>query len=1230
MSDNIEKLPPLPPAILEAANNGKLAVFIGAGVSRLVGCLGWDELAKKLVEKCFKSSCKDGTRCISYKEKETLLNSNDHKKTISICRYILDKYGLLDEYNKELEKALTPDKTLLEKLDIYKELYGLHGLFITTNADEIFQNSFRNEQVDYKHFDSSRMENNKLYHIHGLISDRESLVFTIDRYIERYNEKGFVEFLRQLYEEYTVLFVGYGMNEFEQLDFVIRKAAEGNKNAVNRFILLPFYKGEDGIFDFEKNYYGSMGVQLIGYEKDINGYEQLYQVIQNWNKEINQLSTYLYNSLQKLEDAANNYSVDKVSGVMQIIKNDEPQRDHFFEELAFSANPFPWLSCLIEEGYFNPRKNPVPYEVKSSPVFYTVPVWTILKYLENVSIKNEESQIKEITEKIVIIIDSIIEYRDDNGQRVENFRTDAAVIRVFACLPKEYIKKQYIEFVRLAIESKWNIKLIDSEIGKLLLPKLIEKEAIERILDLLDILLDYKGGVTNFDENSPLVDSYWLEVALAEHKPAIAKLCGVEAAKKALDIMAKITKSNKIHFNNVWIPTIEDYSQNDFKDRYDCQLVYFIRDMMVLSKPEQTKGIIENLLLEDHPIFKRIALFTIDQHYDDLNGLFWDLTDNPLEKPGIKHELYELLKNNCKQFSVEQLKKVLDWIESKDYTVYSNHSLEQQSRYLAYKKKEWLTALGEAKDERVAEAYEKYNAIEPSEHPHPGLNTWLESYLEEERAPKIVVEISGKTNYEIAAYLKSFKPTGEWGDTTLYDVQDGFRKYITNNPDQFSMYLNPFLDISHNFQCSLFLGLSESWKTGKDYSLVEIFSFILAIIKSEKFWEEATEAGDSNNEVINEIVNFIKTGTRDDKHSFGIEFLSIVEEVLLILAKRTKSDITETEDIITTVLNSTKGNIFEAMVFYSLKHYRLHKSEKNASWVTSIRDDFTMRLDREIEPTIEFPTTIGRYLNYIYTLDKNWVIDNIDFIFPFDDAQRWKVAFTGYTFGMSQVNKDLYILLRDKGHYNNALTTTFSDKNTMERIVDQICVGYLEDWEKLENEDSLITELLNSGSINQIVEIVSFFWMHRKNVSDNIKNKIKPLWKSVLDKLVASESQYEYKRAISDIIKWVSLVDEIDEQVFGYLEKSVKYLEVNHNSPFLVEYLSEHVSSTPSKVGQIYLKILEEDIFPEYDKGKIQKIVETLYKKGEKEMAYRICNIYLLKGITFLNSLYEQYKELDR
>ena len=346
MKDNmIEKIPIVRKEIVDAVNNDKLAIFIGAGVSRIIGCMGWDQLAQNLVNTCFLTNKKDGSSCINFKEKDTLSQDNDHKKTITICRHILKQNGFENIFYDELEKSFKADEKLVKDQNIYDELWGLHGLNITTNADQHFDGKFNPLRIVYKDkdFNPLNIDRTKLYHIHGSILDKTSLIFTVREYIVRYNYPQFKEFLKEIFSNYVVLFVGYGMAEFELLDFLITKSDSNKGGELRHFILLPFYKGEENILEFEQYYYNSMGISVLGYEKDEKGYAQLYEVIKRWNSEIKQTSTYLYDSYQVIEDSANNYDKDTADRIFQIIKNDKPQEDYFFRKLTSSINPFPWL-----------------------------------------------------------------------------------------------------------------------------------------------------------------------------------------------------------------------------------------------------------------------------------------------------------------------------------------------------------------------------------------------------------------------------------------------------------------------------------------------------------------------------------------------------------------------------------------------------------------------------------------------------------------------------------------------------------------------------------------------------------------------------------------------------------------------------------------------------------------------------------------------------------------------
>jgi hypothetical protein len=493
----IHEIPELPKEIKEAVNNNRLAVFVGAGVSRLIGCIGWDQLAYNLVNRCFSTKKKDGSGLINFKEKETLIQEKDHKKTITKCYYLLKKNGSENIFYKELEKSLKADEDLVKSQNIYNELYRLRGLFITTNADEHFDNKFEPTQIVWREedFDPSKIDRTKLYHIHGSIKDKNSLVFTVPQYIKRYNNQTFKMFLEKIFSEFTVLFVGYGMAEFELLDFLITKYDPNKEKELKHFILLPFYKGEENILKIEQYYYNSMGIRVLPYAKDNKGYGQLYDVIKNWNNELNLVSTYLYDTYQEIQDAVNNYSEEKAERIFQIIKNDEPQRNYFFNKLSSSPNPFPWLKPLKEKGYFDPQNNPPPQEVSDSKGFFTIPYWNVLGYLENVAYKIKENPDIEVIETLLEIVNKIITYQDEKGERIENYRTDIVMIKIIFSLPINKITENHIEFIRLALTSKWD-NIIASEIGNTVLPKLLQEKAESLVLNLLDIILSYK----NYDD----------------------------------------------------------------------------------------------------------------------------------------------------------------------------------------------------------------------------------------------------------------------------------------------------------------------------------------------------------------------------------------------------------------------------------------------------------------------------------------------------------------------------------------------------------------------------------------------------------------------------------------------------------------------------------------------------------------------------------------------------------
>lgn len=306
--NKIQPVPPLPPEIQKAVSRRNLAVFIGAGVSQVIGCKSWGELAQRLVDKCYSTRKQNGERCLNFKQRETLSENNDYKRTITICYRIVEENGKVDAFYDVLRECLEPDQELLESKNIYGELYGLHGLFVTTNVDEHFDPYFEPQRIAYKETDFRRdtVDRNKLYHIHGSILDPDTVVLRLPEYMRRYQDNQFKDFLREIFENHVVLFVGYGMGEFELLDFLMIKSDSTDKKRLPRFMLEGYFEGEENILELNQHYYDEMGIRVVGYQMDDEGYGQLYEIIRRWNEEINQTSSYLYDSFDEIDEVVDN------------------------------------------------------------------------------------------------------------------------------------------------------------------------------------------------------------------------------------------------------------------------------------------------------------------------------------------------------------------------------------------------------------------------------------------------------------------------------------------------------------------------------------------------------------------------------------------------------------------------------------------------------------------------------------------------------------------------------------------------------------------------------------------------------------------------------------------------------------------------------------------------------------------------------------------------------------
>ncbi len=559
------------------------------------------------------------------------------------------------------------------------------------------------------------------------------------------------------------------------------------------------------------------------------------------------------------------------------------------------------------------------------------------------------------------------------------------------------------------------------------------------------------------------------------------------------------------------------------------------------------------------------------------------------------------------------------------------------SRVVVERRRKWLSLLLETGNEKVTAAYQKYErlhaanvAVANSEN----AATMPKSGAIGPVRPVSTKELSAMSNVEIVAYLEGYKEE-DIGLPILEGrgLADTLSGYVAANPQRFTDNLLPFQDVRNLYQSALLQGFLTAWRDKKEFNWAALLKFIYHILSLEQFWIAQHEEGfNYRNWVLSATADLISEGTKDDTHAFDAQLLPLAEELLLILVDKAQQSVSTLDNLPTDVLNSDRGRVFSAMIDYALRFARTSKFEyTDCRWPYAVRADFTKRLDRSVEPSLEFSYTLGFHLRYLSYLDEEWVRLNINLIFPQQDEDYWQAAFSGYLL-YPRVREEFYLLLKAHGHYRKALSTHFTDMEVLEGLVKHICTGWIEDSETLDDKTSLIYQLIHSGNPNLLAGMVYFFARRADSLSDKVKVKVIPAWRALFEVLFQHSDEAKYQEVLSPLSQWIGLIDEIDDEVLAWIKVSINYLDKVPGYALtlsnVIKALQKHVLITPEKVGEIYLEIPEGEMWflGQTQKDEVEETIRILYKKGYKDIADAICNRFGEAGVDFLKPVYAEHQ----
>jgi hypothetical protein len=303
MSSKLLPIPDIPAGLREAAARTTLVPFIGAGASLLAGCPSWKDFADRslrwLVEQ----------HRFSYSQLDQIGHLHPRVK-LSLARAIANEHKTNIGYREILHPEEPRESRNGQQL--YNALFRLSNIFVTTNYDVWLDERlsapapavvpagapahittvpmnvvYRPERIN----PALLSQPNTVIHLHGSLEEPETMIMTTSDYISRYaaynrssndpkTENSVLTFLSFLFQHRTVLFIGYGLEELEILEYVLSKGPRGT-GEVRHYMLQGYFSHEDALLRNMDIYYrNECGIEVLPFRRDEKDWEQLLDVIE--------------------------------------------------------------------------------------------------------------------------------------------------------------------------------------------------------------------------------------------------------------------------------------------------------------------------------------------------------------------------------------------------------------------------------------------------------------------------------------------------------------------------------------------------------------------------------------------------------------------------------------------------------------------------------------------------------------------------------------------------------------------------------------------------------------------------------------------------------------------------------------------------------------------------------------------------------------------------------------
>jgi hypothetical protein len=885
-----------------------------------------------------------------------------------------------------------------------------------------------------------------------------------------------------------------------------------------------------------------------------------------------------------------------------------------------------WVPAFRDAGWLDPQKFPGPTPVDSKG-FYSIPAWPISHFLaensEDFSLEANEAMASSVYDFVVA---SSLHAKLSS---LHNYRVWWNFAKVLRGLPVHLLRDEDLWIIDYWLSDPHDRGLVGEEIARWIAGLLHERSGPrDRHIAAVALASVFSLRVDFGSKEVHLTVSEWHAEKIAQRLVEVAVqnlgLNFVNLLESRLAESLAVCENDSRSF--VWRPAIEDHEQNRSAESAQSILTSLLRDSIALlcrHDVEASLEFVRRLASSNLQVFRRIALHSIRVEYQRFSSLLSDVLQATYFVDDYRHELWWLLHDHFDAMLDVDRDRVMRLITEVEGAVDNGDTTGAAA---AYRRAIWLSAIKEHPAARAL--YEDAVALCGVEPDHPDFPYYMSAGWVAHRSPIEVDELKALTLDALVERLNGFQvpERRSFDEPDIEGLAKAVRALVKSSPVSYASGLRGLSSLKTSFAYEVLEAYAELWRDTAplpwETIWPEILDFCVGVVSVESYWsednKESREGFVATRYWFNGAIGrAISAAVQDEKRAMPSSCLERALHLLEFVLAREEGDdeFGGERDPVSIAINSPRGNCVRALIHLCIHECRLE--DRVIGSHVEAWNKFSPKFDREMarEGEFEFVTLMVCDLSSFLYMSSDWLMCSLPRVFDQSNTVRWSCAMHAYHY-VTRVYQPIYSFLRDGGHFAAALDASWSSDRVLERVVENICIAYLQGHEQLSEDGSMISLLIHRKNEKELGHLIRFFWHLRDSseLEEYQRAKVVALWWAI-DSTVGRGS--DGASHIGKLLCWIDYLPDLRGDNLRLAISAARMLRDSQESYSydLLRSIARRSATEPLEAAEVWFEALQGAPMS-YPEESIAEALQQLVSSGSdgRRSAKRIVGAYAQRG----------------